>query len=96
MSIFQAVASGMGIITTRIRAAADHLVEPDNVLFVPPREPAATAAALRRLLQDATLLASMRRNNRLLAQLFDRRAVAEQFGDIYNNPGSNADGANNQ
>jgi len=83
MSIFQAVAAGQGIITTRIRAAADHLTEPDHCLFVPPRDPVAIAHAIDRLLSDPHLLASMRRNNRDLGPRFERRRVAGEFGDIY-------------
>lgn len=83
MSIFQAVAGGMGIVTTRIRAAADHLREPENVLFVPAHDPGSIAAAVQRLLQQPDLLGDMRQANRRLAQRFDRREVAAQFADIY-------------
>ncbi len=34
MTIFQAVASGLPVVTTRIRAAADYLSEPDNCLWI--------------------------------------------------------------
>ena len=83
MSIFQAVASGMAVVTTSIRAAADHLVDPENALFVPPHAPQAVAAALQRLLGDKELLSHMRQANRSLAQRFDRRQVAAQFAEIY-------------
>lgn len=83
MAIFQALASGMAIVTTRIRAAADHLREPDHCLFVPPRDPKALAAALTRLLQAPALRERMRRNNRDLAHAFDRRSVAHEFATIY-------------
>ena len=39
MVIFNAAAAGLPIITTRIRAAADYLKEPDNCLWVEPRSP---------------------------------------------------------
>jgi len=91
MSIFQAVAAGMGVVTTRIRAAADHLTQAENALFVPPHEPAAVAAALRLLLQDAVLLQNMRQANRSLAQRFDRRVVAAQFAAIYGKVATPAD-----
>ena len=83
MSIFQAVAGGMAVVTTRIRAAADHLADPENALFVPPHEPQAVAVALRRLLDDEALLNRMRQANRSLAQRFDRQEVAAQFAEIY-------------
>lgn len=83
MSIFQAVASGMCIVTTRIRAAADHLDDPENCLFVPPRDPSALAEALHRLLHDPVLRRRMGQSNRKLAERFDRRLVAEEFADLY-------------
>jgi glycosyltransferase involved in cell wall biosynthesis len=83
MSIFQAVAGGMGIITTRIRAAADHLSEPENVLFVPAHDPGAVAAAMQRLLTQPQLLGDMQQANRRLAARFDRKQVASQFATIY-------------
>jgi glycosyltransferase involved in cell wall biosynthesis len=83
MSIFQSVASGLGIVTTRIRAAADYLQEPDHCLFVPPRDPDALAAALERLIAEPQLLQKMRQQNRTLARRFERRSVAAEFADIY-------------
>jgi glycosyltransferase involved in cell wall biosynthesis len=83
MSIFQAVASGMGIVTTRIRAAADHLREPDNCLFVPARDPDGLAAVLDQLLSEPQLLRAMRAANRRLSRHFERHVVASEFADIY-------------
>ncbi len=83
MSIFQAVASGMPIVTTRIRAAADYLEDPKHCLFVPPRDPSALAQALDRLIQSSELRDGMSRRNRELARRFDRRHVAGEFGAIY-------------
>ncbi|UCE03770.1 MAG: glycosyltransferase family 4 protein [Candidatus Latescibacterota bacterium] len=83
MSIFQAVASGMGIVTTRIRAAADHLREPDNCLFVPARDPDALASVLEQLLSEPQLLRAMRAANRRLSSHFERHVVASEFAEIY-------------
>jgi len=83
MTLFQAVASGQGVVTTPMRAAADYLREPDHCLFVRPRDSESIAAGVIRLLEDADLLAHMRRNNRQLAQRFDMRVVAAEFGDLY-------------
>ena len=83
MTVFQSVAAGLGVVTTRIRATADYLHEPDNALFVPPRDPAAIAAALERLLADGAALAAMRDNNKALALRFDRRTVAAEIATIY-------------
>ena len=37
MVIFKSIAAGLPVITTRIRAAADYLNEPDNCLWVAPQ-----------------------------------------------------------
>jgi len=84
MVVFQSLAAGLGIVTTRARATADHLQEPEHALFVPPQDPGALATAVVRLLDDPKLLAAMRRNNRERAQRFDRVAVAARFVTLYN------------
>ena len=48
--ITEAMAAGLPVVTTRLRGAADHLVEGVHALFVPPRDPGALAARLGRLL----------------------------------------------
>jgi glycosyltransferase involved in cell wall biosynthesis len=83
MSLFQSVAAGMGIVTTRLRAALDHLEDPTHCLYVEPRDPAAVAQALRRLLDEPARLDAMRRANRVLAARFDRGAVANEYERIY-------------
>jgi glycosyltransferase involved in cell wall biosynthesis len=83
MAVFQSVAAGLGIVTTRIRAAADYLREPEHCLFVQPRDPAGLARALNRLLADRGLLERMRRNNRALALRFERGVVTREFASIY-------------
>jgi glycosyltransferase involved in cell wall biosynthesis len=83
MTVFQSLAGGLGIVTTRLRATADHLRDPDNARFVPPRDPRALAAALVRLLDDPAALGRMRRANLELARRFDRHAVAARFAALY-------------
>jgi len=85
MVVFQSLAAGLGIVTTHIRATADHLQETENALFVPPRDPAALAVAVLRLLDDPEMLAAMRRNNRERARRFDRVEVAKRFEALYKN-----------
>lgn len=83
MVLFQSAVAGLGIVTTRLRAAIDHLREPENCLFVEPGAPDAITVALERLLTDRELLQRMRANNRLLARRFDRTIVAEEFAQVY-------------
>jgi glycosyltransferase involved in cell wall biosynthesis len=83
MTLFQSVAAGLGIVTTCQRSSADYLREPENCLFVKPRDPEGLSRALVRLLGEPQLLAGMRRENRELARRFERREVAAEFGRIY-------------
>lgn len=83
MSVFQSLAAGLGIVTTRIRATADYLRDPENACFVPARDAQAVATAVEELLRDAPRLAAMRSANRMLARRFERRTVAAEIGAIY-------------
>jgi glycosyltransferase involved in cell wall biosynthesis len=83
MAVFQAVAAGLPVVTTRIRAAADYLRAPDNCLWVGARDPEGTARAVAYLLERPELRARMARNNRALARRFMRGTVAEEFWRIY-------------
>ncbi len=83
MVLFQSVAAGLGIVTTRMRAAVEYLQAEEHCLFVEPGDPEAIRAALDRLLADTELLQRMRANNRILARRFDRKAVAAELAKIY-------------
>lgn len=84
MTVFYAAAAGLPIITTRIRAAADYLREPDNCLWVEPRSPGALADRIARLLGEPGTRAAMRRNNAELARSFTAPRVAPEYVEIYN------------
>jgi glycosyltransferase involved in cell wall biosynthesis len=84
MVIFKALAAGLPVVTTQIRAARDYLREPDNCLWVAPRAPEELADKLARLLRDAPLRAQMARNNRALAAEFNADAVAREYLAVYN------------
>jgi glycosyltransferase involved in cell wall biosynthesis len=84
MVIFKALAAGLPIITTRIRAARDYLREPDNCLWVEPRDPEALAEQIARLLREPDLRAAMAHNNRALAQQFNAQTVAPEYLAVYN------------
>ena len=84
MVIFKSVAAGLPVITTRIRAAADYLGEPDNCLWVAPRDPRMLAERITRLLDRPDERALMRRNNLELARRFTAAFVAPEYLEIYN------------
>ncbi|HLL76375.1 MAG TPA: glycosyltransferase family 4 protein, partial [Pyrinomonadaceae bacterium] len=83
MVVFYALAAGLPVVTTRIRAAGDYLKEPDNCLWAGPRDPAALAEKIMRLLHNAELRRRMSENNRALARRFDAETVAAEYLDVY-------------
>lgn len=83
MVIFNAAAAGLPIITTRIRAAADYLAEPENCLWVKPRSPAQLAEAILTLLTTRDERKIMSENNRLLAERFSAESVTREYLESY-------------
>jgi len=84
MVIFKSVAAGLPVVTTRIRAAADYLSEPENCLWVEPRNPPMLAEKIRRLLDEPGTGAAMREHNLELARRFTAPSVAPEYLEIYN------------
>lgn len=84
MVVFYALAAGLPVVTTRIRAAADYLSEPENCLWVEPRSPDMLAEKIAALLDDAKTRERMSVNNARLAESFNARVVAREYVDIYN------------
>ena len=83
MVIFKSVAAGLPIITTRIRAAADYLREPDNCLWVEPQNPALLAEKIIALLDCPKLRTAMSESNRKLAEGFTAEVVTREYVDVY-------------
>jgi glycosyltransferase involved in cell wall biosynthesis len=75
MALFKSVAAGLPVITTRIRAAKDHLTSPDNVLWVEGTSAESVAQAIDTLYADHALRTAMAQNNRLIAKKFTRGEV---------------------
>jgi glycosyltransferase involved in cell wall biosynthesis len=63
-AVTEAMSMGLPVITTRMRGMADHLVERENTMFVPPRDPAALAEAIVSLWSDPDLRRRMSAANR--------------------------------
>lgn len=83
MVVFRSVAAGIPVITTRIRAAADYLQEPDNCLWVEAKNPGLLAEKIIHLLSNPEMRKMMGRNNRGLARQFTAECVAEEYVAIY-------------
>jgi len=83
MVIFNAAAAGLPILTTRIRAAADFLTEPDNCLWVEPKRPDLLADKISKLISDSDLRNQMAENNKALAAQFSAAIVTREYLEIY-------------
>ena len=83
MVIFNAAAAGLPIITTRIRAAADYLVEPENCLWVEPKSPSQLADAIISLLTKPEMRKAMSANNRTLVERFSTETVTREYLGIF-------------
>jgi glycosyltransferase involved in cell wall biosynthesis len=80
--LFKAVAVGMPIVTTKIRAAADYLKEPENCLFS-TQEPADIAAKIAEIIETREIRRQMRANNLALGESLKPHNIAEEFLEIY-------------
>lgn len=83
MALFNAVGAGMAVVTTKTRAANDYLTEPENCLWVKPKDSQDVVHALDRLLQSNELMDLMGGNNIEKAKLFSRQQVAAELAVIF-------------
>ncbi len=83
MALFKSVAAGLPIITTRIRAAKDHLKSPDNVLWVEAESVKSIADAVSTLYKNDTLISSMSENNKAVGRKFSRSNVCAEMNENY-------------
>ncbi|MEJ7623206.1 MAG: glycosyltransferase family 4 protein [Pyrinomonadaceae bacterium] len=83
MVLLKSLSAGLPIITTRIRAAADYLTEPDNCLWVDPKSPVDVAEKIQTLLDAPALARKMSENNRRLAGEFSPAEVAAEYIALY-------------
>jgi glycosyltransferase involved in cell wall biosynthesis len=80
----QAFAAGTALVATKVGGIPDLVVDGKTGILVPPRDSAALASALRRLLDDDSLRLSLQREARSFAERslgFD--AMMEQVLEIY-------------
>lgn len=80
--LFKAVAAGLPIVTTNIRAAKDYLMENENCLFS-TQEPASIVEKLAKLIDDAPLRESMRAKNIELGETLLPEKIAKEYLAIY-------------
>lgn len=83
MVLFHAMASGLPIITTRIRAAADWMVDGEHCLFVPAKSVGDLVAATVDLLGSPETRTAMSQAGKELVRSFDKANVAREFLELY-------------
>jgi glycosyltransferase involved in cell wall biosynthesis len=77
-SIMEAMATGRAVITADTPGCRETVVEAENGFIVPPRDPAALAAAMKRFIDDPTLARRMgRRSLEIARDRFDAHAVSQ-------------------
>ncbi len=83
-ALMEAAATGLPAVATDIRGCREAVIDGHTGLLVPPRQPAALAAAIARLLQDAELRSQFGRAARLLAETqFNQRVIFGRVMDTY-------------
>jgi glycosyltransferase involved in cell wall biosynthesis len=83
-AILEAMALERPIVATDVTGVREQIVDGESGLIVPPRDPAAIAAAVRRLREDPALAARLGANARArVVELFDLRRSAERYLAAY-------------
>lgn len=80
--LFNAVAAGMPVVTTRTRAANDHLSEPANCLFC-TAQPENIADRLAELIGSKELRTAMSQENVRFGESLSPARMAEEYLEIY-------------
>jgi glycosyltransferase involved in cell wall biosynthesis len=83
MALLEAMAYGLAIVATEVGGVPDVVSDGLQGLLVPPRDPAALAAALGRIGEDAAMRARLGAAAKERSEAFSPTAVAEQLGAIY-------------
>lgn len=82
--VLEAMAAGLPVVATPVGAIPDALRDGEEGLLVPPRDPAALEAALRRLVEDPEArLAMGRRARHRVEASFSLGAVTDQLDAVY-------------
>jgi glycosyltransferase involved in cell wall biosynthesis len=98
-ALLEAMAAGRAVVATRVGGHAELIEDGVNGLLVPPQDPEALAAALRRLANDPLLAVRLGQAAReSIADRFSLPAMAARFTDFYQSlrPGSGGGLANDR
>ena len=85
MALLEAMASGKAVVASRVGGIPEAISDGENGLLVPPRDGAALARALARVLEDGALRARLgARARATVAQHYSTEAVCGRLAAIYN------------
>jgi glycosyltransferase involved in cell wall biosynthesis len=82
-TLMAALAHGCAIVTTTPSAPIPELVEGRDLLYVPPGDIEAAAAAVRNLVHDRARMAMLRHNALAVSKLFSWQGIAEAHEQLY-------------
>jgi glycosyltransferase involved in cell wall biosynthesis len=82
-TLMAGLANGCALVTTLPQAPLPELVDGRDLLYVPPEDSAAMAAAVLRVLNDAALAAQLRTQARARSHLFAWDSIARAHLDLY-------------
>ena len=80
--LFKAIATGLPVVTTNIRAAADYLSEPENCLYC-TTDPENIADRLEELINDKPLREDMSKANIEYGLTLTPERIADEFIEIF-------------
>ena len=83
MVLVEAMAAGVPVVATDIAGYREVVRDGEDGLLVPPADPAALAAAIRRVLADADLAERLRRAGRARAETYSWDRVTAEIVSIY-------------
>ncbi|MFN7624287.1 MAG: glycosyltransferase family 4 protein [Acidobacteriota bacterium] len=84
VSVLEAMASGLCVVSTRVGGIPQMLDDGKNALLVPPDDPSAMAAAVRRLLTEPNLATHISEKARQMATSCDWQPVIDRWEELLN------------
>jgi glycosyltransferase involved in cell wall biosynthesis len=78
-----ALAHGRAVVSTFPRVPIPELREGENILLIPPEDPAALARALGRVLAEPETRARLEEGARWLAEIFAWERIAAQVEEVF-------------
>jgi len=83
VSVLEAMACGLCVVSTNVGGLPYLLRDGEDALLVPPRDPAAMTAAVRRLLREPALAEKLSRNGRAKAEAHDWGKVLPEWEALF-------------